>query len=80
MRIINANELFTRLCKTEYELLKYINRTQGAESRALDYNELSAELNADKRALYSACKRLVDCSALIAEGENFRINEEIYKQ
>lgn len=54
MRIINANELFTRLCKTEYELLKYINRTQGAESRALDYDEISKALNADKRALYSA--------------------------
>lgn len=80
MQKINVKELFTRLCGLEYELLKYINRTQGAESGSLDFNELSAELNADKRKLYSACKRLENAGALIAEGENFRINEEIYKQ
>lgn len=80
MQKINVKELFTRLCGTEFELLKYINRTQGTESRPLDYNVISEILGVDKRLLYSACKRLVNAGALIVEGENCKINEEIYKE
>ena len=76
---INVKELFNRLCSIEYEFLKLINRERGAESGPLDYNEISAALNVDKRKLYAACKRLVKAGILIAEGENFRINTEVYK-
>ena len=79
MQKISLKKLFDRLCSTEYEFLKLINRERGSESGPLDYNEISATLNVDKRKLYSATKRLVNTGVLIAEGENFKINEEIYK-
>lgn len=77
---INVKELFDRLCSIEYEFLKYINRNQGSESGPLNFNEISAALNVDRRKLYCAQKRLLKAGVLIASGENFKINEEIYKE
>lgn len=79
MRKIDVKKLFQRTIALEYELLKYINRTQGNAAAPLNFNEAAEALSADKDALKRACRRLVDAKALIAEGENFKINDEIYK-
>lgn len=79
-KIIDILDLFQRLCKLEYELLKYINKIQGADSRPFNFSEAATVLNVSKQKLFGAHRRLVSCGALIADGENFRINEEIYRK
>ena len=79
MRKIDVKKLFQRLIALEYELLKYVNRTQGNAAAPLNFNEAAVALSVDKDAVLRACKRLVDAKMLIAEGENFKINEEVYK-
>ncbi len=72
-------ELFQRLCGIEYELLKYVFRTQGMESAPLNYYEAAESLSVDRNAVRRAIKRLVDADALKVDGENFKINEEILR-
>lgn len=80
MKKIDVQVLFNKLISFEYELLKYINRIQGADSRPFNFSEAATVLNVSKQKLFGAHRRLVSCGALIADGENFRINEEIYRK
>lgn len=79
MQKIDIKELFKRLVQLEYDLLKYINKLQGSESKPLDFEKAAGALNVSKDDVRRACKSLVNAGVLIAEGENFGINEEIYK-
>lgn len=79
MRKIDIKALFQRLCSAEYELLVYINRTQGEASAPLNYFEAAIALSSDKNLIRKALRRLVESKALIVEGENFKINEELFK-
>ncbi len=78
-KLIDVKELFNRLCGFEYELLKYINRTQGEESAPINFQEAAQSLSAGKSEVRQAIKRLVNSEVLIAEGENFKINWEVFK-
>lgn len=78
-RIIDVKELFNRLCGFEYELLKYINKGHGEELAPLNFAELAAALKVDKSKVRRAVKRLVESNVLIADGENFKINWEVFK-
>lgn len=80
MHKIDVKELFQRLNGFEYELLKYINRTQGAKSAPVNFYEAATALSAENADVRRACKRLVESKVLIVEGENFKINEEIFKK
>lgn len=79
MRRIDVKALFQRLCAFEYELLNYINRTQGEASAPLNYFEAAIALSSDKNSIRKSLRRLVESKALIVEGENFKINEELFK-
>lgn len=79
LKLIDVKELFKRLCGFEYELLKYINRTQGEESAPINFVEAAIALCTDKKSIRNAITRLVKSEVLIAEGENFRINWEVFK-
>ncbi len=72
-------ELFQRLCGIEYELLKYVFRTQGMESAPLNYYEAAESLSVDRNAVRRAIKRLFEADVLTSDGENFKINPEILK-
>lgn len=78
MKVIDVKELFKRLITLEYNVLKYINRTQGEESRPIDFSACAAALNVDKRAVYNAHKRLVTAGVLIPDGLNFKINDKVF--
>lgn len=81
-KLIDVKELFNRLCGFEYELLKYINRTQGEEPAPINFSEAAIALSADKSKVRGAIKRLVKAELLIADGadgENFKINWEVFK-
>lgn len=75
----NVIELFNRLCGFEYELLKYIHKQQGTKLALADYVAAANALNTDKDAVRRGYKRLVTAEILIADGENFKINEKVYK-
>ncbi len=79
MRKIDVKTLFSRLCALEYDLLKYINLKQGEASGILDFYAAAEALNVNKDAVRTTVRRLVKAEILIAEGENFKINEEVYK-
>lgn len=79
MRKIEIKVLFQRLCGLEYELLKYINRTQGEASAPVNFFEAAIALSVDKDDIRKACTRLVQKKVLLVEGENFKIDEAIYK-
>lgn len=76
---IDVKELFKRLCGFEYELLKYINRTQGEESAPVNFSEAATALSTDKKAIRQAITRLVKSEVLIVDGENFKINWEVFR-
>ncbi|MDE5722185.1 MAG: hypothetical protein K2I30_05555 [Clostridia bacterium] len=78
-KAIDVKELFNRLCGFEYDLLKRINKDHGEEFAPLNFTELAATLKADKSKVRRAIKRLVGSNVLIADGENFKINWEVFK-
>lgn len=79
MAKIDIKTVFQCLCAFEYNLLNYINRTQGEASAPLNYFEAATALCSDKNSIRKALRRLVESKALIVEGENFKINEELFK-
>ncbi len=79
MRKIDIKKLFPRLCGLEYELLKYINRIQGEASAPIDFYAAAEALSMNKDVVRTAIRRLVKAEILIAEGEKFQINKEVYK-
>ena len=76
---IDVKELFKRLCSFEYDLIKYINRTQGDESAPIKFAEAAIALCTDKKNIRNAITRLVNSEVLIADGENIKINWEVFK-
>ncbi len=80
MRNFDVKKLFQSLCGFELELLKYINRTQGEASAPLNIIEAAVALSTDKNAVRRALKRLVESKVLLVNGENFQINEEVFKK
>ncbi len=81
-KLIDVKELFNRLCGFEYELLKYINRTQGEDPAPINFSEAAIALSSEKSEVRRAIKRLVKAEVLIADGddgENFKINWEVFK-
>lgn len=79
MRKIDIKRLFQDLCALEYEILRYIYRTQGVAAAPFNYYEAATALSADKNAIRKAVRRLVESDELIVEGENFKINEKVFK-
>lgn len=79
MRKIDIAKLFQRLCRVEYELLKYINRKQGKASAPINFYDTAEFLKVDTDDIRRAIKRLVDASVLLADGDAFQINQEVYK-
>jgi len=79
VRKFNVVELFNRLCGFEYELLKYILKQQGTKLSLADYVAAANALGVDKDTVRRGYKRLVAAGVLIADGESFKINEEVYK-
>ncbi len=80
MRKFNVVELFNRLCGFEYKLLQYIHNQQGTKLALADYVAAATALGVDKDAVRRGYKRLVTAGVLIADGENFKIDEKIYKE
>lgn len=78
-KLIDVKELFNRLCGFEYELLKYINRTQGEDPAPINFSEAAIALSSEKSEVRRAIKRLVKAGVIIADGENFKINWEVFK-
>ena len=60
-------------------MLKYVYRTQGQASAPINYYEAAEALSVDRNAVRRSIKRLVEANALIADGENFKINSAIFK-
>ncbi len=79
MRNIDAVKLFKKLCGVENEFLKYIIRTQGEAWAPINFYEAAVSLGLNKDDVRRACKRLVDANVLLADGENFQVNEEIFQ-
>lgn len=79
MRKINVKEVFIRLSGFEYELLKYIYRTQGESPAPVNFYEAATALSAEKDAVRRGLKRLVDAKILLVDGEKFRIDEVVLK-
>lgn len=79
MRRIDEVKLFLKLCNLEYELLKYINRTQGEDAAPLNIFEAATALYITKADVRRALKRLVEAKALIADGEKFQISSEVLR-
>lgn len=80
MRKIDVIELFNRLCKPEFDLLKYINRIQGESSAPINFYDAAEVLNVEKDDVRRSIKRLVEAEILIVDGGNFKINSEVYKK
>ncbi len=78
-KLIDVKELFNRLCGFEYELLKYINRTQGEDPAPINFSEAAIALSSEKSEVRLAIKRLVKAEVIIVDGENFKINWEVFK-
>lgn len=72
-------EIFNRLAGFEYELLKYIYRTQGEASAPINFYAAAEALSASKDDIRRAFKRLVDADILIVDGEAFKINNTTLK-
>lgn len=79
MRKIDTKELFQRLCGFEYEMLKYVYRTQGQASAPINYYEAAESLSVDRNTVRRAIKRLFEADVLTSDGENFKINSQILK-
>ncbi len=76
---LDVQGLFLSLCGLEYRLLKYINQIQGRMAAPLNFNDAADALGVKWVDIRRAIKRLVDAKALIADGENFQINETVFK-
>ena len=79
MRKIDLKRLFQDLCAVEYEVLKYINRTQGEAAAPLNCFEAATALSVDNNVIRKALRRLVEANVLIVDGEKFQINARIFK-
>lgn len=80
MRVIDVKELFQRCIGLEYELIKYVYRTQGEASAPLNFNEAAIALSAERKDVLCAYKRLLKAGALVAVGENIKIDEGVFKK
>ena len=80
MRKISTEKIFRMLCGTEVEFLTYIYRSQGEQAAPINFYEAAQALSKEKDDVRRACKRLVESNVLIAQGENFKINAEIFKE
>ena len=79
MRKIDLIEVFIRLCKPEYDLLKYINKIQGERSAPINFYNAAEALHIEKDDVRRQIKRLVEAGVLIADGNDFKINSEVFK-
>lgn len=77
---ISKAELFARLCGLEYRLLMYIHEIQGLMAAPVNFKDAAAFLKVQYSDIRRAIKRLVEAKALIAEGENFQVNEAVLKK
>lgn len=79
-RRIDVKELFKKLNALEYEVVKYLNKEQGADPDFLNYKAMSEALRVSRDDVRSACRRLITAGVLIAEGkQQFKLSEEIFK-
>lgn len=83
MKKIDVQVLFNKLISFEYELLKYINKIQGEDSRPFDFAEAADALGVNKCKIQNAHKRLVNSGVLtVIRSEDgvvqFCINRELY--
>lgn len=77
---IDVIEVFTRLCKPEYDLLKYINKIQGERSAPINFYNAAEVLGVEKDDVRRQIKRLVEAGVLLADGCDFQINSDIFKK
>lgn len=78
-RKIKINELFKRLNGFEFELFKYIKTRQGETAAPVDLEETAKALKVGKDDVRRLYKRLVTQEVLTADGENFKINPDLFE-
>lgn len=79
MAVLNFAALAEQLLRDDklLELIKYIDRVQGAELRRLDYSEAAVSIGVSSKTVSRYCSELAAKGIIIFEGKQLRLSANV---